>query len=194
MKSKYIFPHKSRKSIIQYFTNHTQYQGWNHPSRGWSPFAWNVKIYNEDESGGWATKIHEPLDPLLNEEWEIYYKKNQFVIWDNVIEDCRNYYRKHYTTYPGDDQGDWEFCFGGRSGGWMILEKWRNTNFLSKFSRFEFLDWLDELSFSDLFTLYKAIRCMDVDFTREKMESNFNYNLSFYRVNWENNLKEEAVA
>lgn len=198
MKNLYTFPHKCRADITDYLINHTSYGGWNHPYRGWSPLAWNVKVHDIDWTGGRYLKVHEPIDPLLDETWEEYVKEgnNQDNLYQIIFEDARRYYGDEglYTTYPGKDQGDWKFCFGGRSGGWMILEKWKGDNFLKMSDRGSWEDYLDGLSFLDLRTLYKGVRCMDQDFTRENASREISYQLNFQRVLWEENIRARANA
>lgn len=175
-KCPYTYPHRSRRSIIDYLLDHESYGGWNHPSRGWSPFSWNVKVYNMKE----LANEGEVVDPTFDEEWLEHLKGNQDLI-DIAFEDARRgLIEGEYTTYPGDDQGDWEFCFGGRSGGHLILWKWRGTDLIFNCEE-EFKGWLTGLSWDDLRVLYRGIRCMDHDFTQEKAEKEVNYQLNFQR-------------
>lgn len=193
MNKQYTYPHKSRVSITDYLMRHQSYGGWNHPYRGWSPLAWDVKVHEIDETGGWKLKHHEFIDPLLDDEWDDFRRENMDNLWSLIIEDSqRHYIEGEYTTYPGDDQGDWKFTFGGRSGGWLILSKWKNDDFLKMANQESWEDYLNGLFFSDLTILYKAVRCMDVDFTRENAERNVSYQLNFQRTVWEEGIREEA--
>ncbi len=194
MKTKrpYTYPHKSHKAIIDYLINHKDYKGWNHPYRGYSPLAWNVKVYDVDKTGGRKSKYAEPIDPLLDDKWEDFVTENMDDLWSRIIEDAQSLYIEgDYCTYPGDDQGDWKFCFGGRSGGWLILSEWKNDNFLKMDSKNSWEDYLDDSSFSNLTILYKAVRCMDADFTREKIQDEVNYQMNFQRVLWEEEIRNE---
>jgi hypothetical protein len=185
MKNIYTYPHKSKKSIIDYLVNHEAYGGWNHPNRGWSPLSWDVKVHRLDYTGGWRLDYHEPIDPLLDEKWDDYVRSDENVV-NLATEDAqRQYLESEYCTHPGDDQGDWKFCFGGRSGGHLILKSWKSYDFLNMGSSESWEDYLNDLSFSDLTTLYKAVRCMDVDFPRENASKNVSYQLNFQRVLWE---------
>ena len=191
-KHPYTFPHKSKSGTMEYLTEHEGYGGWNHPHRGWSPLAWCVKVNDIDVSGGWGLKHHEYIDPLLDEEWARHWTENQNSLTEIIFEDAQSTYREGlYTTYPGNDQRDWEFCFGGRSGGWLILEKWKNDDFLKMRYKESWEDYLSGLFFSDLETLYKAVKYMDVDFTREKVSQEVSYQLHFQRTLWEENIREE---
>lgn len=183
--------------MIDYLSNRKGYGGWNHPTRRWSPLAWCVKIYNVDETGGWKLKVHEPIDPFLNDDWNEYFKENYNDLWETCLEATR-YQLDNYTTYPGDDGGDWKFCFGGRSGGWLILSSWKNYDFLSTYGSHSFTDmagwlsFLEDLSFSELKTLYRGVVCMDHDFSRENVENEVSYQLNFQRVLWEDGIRETA--
>ena len=55
-------------------------------------------------------------------------------------------------------------------------------------------DYLARLFFSDLKALYKAVKYMDVDFTRENASQNVSYQLNFQRTLWEENIREEILA
>lgn len=192
-KCPYTFPDKSRVAITNYLISHTDYGGWNHPYRGWSPLAWNVKVDHIDWTGGRRLKYHQPIDPLLDDEWAEHAKRDESSLYDIIIEDARRTYDEGlYTTYPGDDQGDWKFCFGGRSGGWLILEGWKNDDFLKMAHKECWEPYLDGLFYSDLITLYKGVRCMDQDFTREKARMEVSYQLNFQRILWEEGIREQA--
>ncbi len=195
MKHSYTFPARSRADMTDYLLSHVGYGGWNHPIRRWSPLAWNVKVHSFDQTG----QCHggEACDPLLNDEWLFYLKDNDWVI-STAFEDAGRYLIEgDYTTYPGNDQGDWRFCFGGRSSGWLILEIWKKDNFLKGFSGHgfrgtnEWFVYLKDLSFSDLRTLYRGVRCMDVDFTPLNARKEVSYQINFQRVLWEEKLREE---
>ena len=192
-KHPYTFPHKSKSGMMEYLMDHKGYGGWNHPYRGWSPLAWCVKINDIDVSGGWGLKHHEHIDPLLDEEWAQHWTENQNSLTEIIFEDAQITYREGlYTTYPGNDQGDWKFCFGGRSGGWLILEKWKNDDsFLKMGSKESWEDYLSDLFFSGLRALYRGVRCMDQDFTRENASRNVSYQINFQRTLWEEQIIEE---
>lgn len=194
MKNIYTYPHKSKKEIIDYLLNHEAYGGWNHPYRGWSPLAWDVKVYNLDYTGGWKSEYHEPIDPLLDEKWDDYVRSDNNVV-NLATEDAqKEYIESEYCTHPGNDQGDWKFCFAGRSCGHLILQSWKSCDFLKMSDFHNWECYLNDLSFSGLTTLYKGVRCMDVDFTRENASKNVSYQLNFQRVLWEERIREENAV
>ena len=191
MKTKcpYTYPAKSRKAMTEYLTSHESYGGWNHPFRGYSPLSWNVKLgrtNNDGKRGEYTTT------PEFDEAWEAYCESNNG-LWDLIVEDMqRQYIEGEYTTFPGDDQGRWKFGFAGRSGGHMLLEKWDDLDFLRHFSgEDDWAQWLAEIGFYTLRELYRAVRCMDTDFTRANIDSEFEYQLNFQRGQWEENHRRE---
>ena len=107
-----------------------------------------------------------------------------------------------YCTYPGDDQGSYQFCFNGSSGGHLWLShcdivpqprSWGMAPFI--FSDKEaWQDYLDELSFANLKKLYRAIATMDQDFTREKITAEINEHFNHYRSDWELEQEDEQLC
>lgn len=192
-RSPYTYPHKSKHAQIDYLTGHDAYGGWNHPNRGWSPLSWNVRIGNADFE---QPKGEYQLDPSHDDAWAKYVeKKSELFYW--ACEDmARQYTEGEYTTYPGDDQGDWEFCFAGRSGGQMLLAKWKGTDFLRSFDSAEhWRDWLTEgIDTAALRTLYRAVRCMDHDLRRDAINAEFEYQLNFRRHEFEEEREVELAA
>lgn len=179
--------------MIGYLSDHESYSGWNHPYRKWSPLSWDVKLSpNYDGKRGECK-----TDDALDDEWDKHVTSSDGQhIWDWIVEDMRCHYTEGtYCTYPGDDQGNWKFCFAGRSGGHMLLEewkygKWNCINFLKGFYGVDtWTAWLEGQPFGELRTLYRAVRCMDADFTREKMNREFEYQLNFRRHEWEEDYR-----
>lgn len=185
----YTYPHRSKKARIEYLVAHQSYGGWNHPYRGWSPLAWNVKFHVRDWSG---KEGDYKVCGLRDAEWDEN-AQNDVHLWMAIVEDMqRQYVEGEYCTYPGDDQGDWDFQFAGRSGGWMLLESWKPltaTYFLNCFNDSDgWKQWLEAKSASTVEVLYRAVRCMDADFTTEKIVKEFEYQLNFQRSQWEETL------
>ena len=191
----YTFPHRSRKAKIEYLAAHEFY----HPMNSWNGgfcLSWNVKIYTSDFSG---TKGDYPVNRALDAAWEKYVESDQALFW-MVCEDVFRSMAEDYSTYPGDDQGQYAFALNGRSGGHLILTEckivpqpraWRLFPMIWA-SRADYHDWLEELSADDLTRFYKAVRCMDHDFARPRVEAEFHYQLNFHRSLWEEGEEEEA--
>jgi hypothetical protein len=193
MKCPYSYPHRSRKSQVQYLADHDSYGGWNHPNRGWSPLAWNVKIGTIN----WRSpKGEESLDAGLDDQWNQYVESNSELFYWICEDVARQYLEGEYTTYPGDDQGDWKFCLAGRSGGHLLLSDWRGTDFLSSFQNSEhWFDWLTSgITTEALNKLYRAVRCMDQDLERSRINAEFEYQLNFRRHEWEQQHMEMCAS
>jgi len=190
-KCPYTYPHRSRKAQAAYLAEHDSYGGWNHPMRRWSPLSWNVRIGNVN----WRRPKGDcDLDAAFDDDWESYVESNQELFaW--ITEDmAREYTDSEYTTYPGEDQGDWTFCFAGRSGGQMLLAKWLYVDFIrGDWSESSWAEWLDDQPADTIRTLYRAVRCMDQDFTSAKIDAEFEYRLNDRRGQWEaERLLEQA--
>ena len=180
-KHPYKFPLRSRAAMTKYILDRTNYHDHYHPF----PFSWNVKVYDVD----WRHPKGETIDAALDDEWERHAQENEWVSQTAFEDAARTYCEKEYATYPGLDQGDWEFGFYGRSGGHLCLETWRGSK-LNGYN-FDVTEWVRELSMQDLRTFYRALVCMDHDFTPAKASENVEYCLNFLRVRWEEEKRDE---
>lgn len=185
MKTKcpYTFPHKSRKAMVEYLADHENYGGWNHPYRRWSPLSWNVKIGNVSHDG---KRGENTVNPDFDEAWQEYCQHADH-LFNDICESMASFYLEGlYTTYPGNDRGAWKFCMAGRSGGHMLLEGWEGMNLLTRFSgEDDWREWLGSISFGTLRTLYRAVRNMDQDISRDNINRNYEFELNFRRSEWE---------
>lgn len=153
-----------------------------------TPFAWNVKAHHVVLN----TDMESPRDPSLDDAWEAYLEspRGQWV-HEEVFEGAQSEYRDEWTSYPGDDQGDWKFAFYGRSGGWLCLTAWRGYNF-NRMDETELADFLAMLVYEHettqhnaLARLYAGFVCADQDFTPKKASENISYHYSYQRALWE---------
>ena len=197
-KNPYTVPLRRRKDIENYLVHHEAY--W--PASSWNGgfvLSWNVKVYGLDWSG---KSGDETVNPYYDAQWEAYCNKNSSDLFVNVCEDA-TYEVTHggYSTFPGTDQGSYEFFLNGRSGGHLCLSKceivpqpyaWSSIPFSFR-DRAHWWDYVTTLNFDDLRQLYRAIVCMDADFTREKAEAEVNYHLNRYRAEWERGIVKETL-
>jgi len=175
MRKPYAFPLRSRAAMSAYILDRKAYHDHYTPF----PFSWNVKAYHVD----YDKPKGEPLDSSLDAEWSKLMRKNDSY-YANALEDAqREYADGEYTTYPGNDQGDWRFGFYGRSAGHLCLETWLGRKMHGR--DFDLTEYVTELSFADVRTLYKALVCMDQDFTPHEANKNVEYHLNFQRTLWE---------
>jgi hypothetical protein len=187
MKTKcpYTFSARSRKSMTAYLLDRTDYAFHYHPF----PFSWNVKV-------GMIDYLHPKgaeLDASLDDKWEEHVKENSDSLWNWALEDAqRHYHEGEYSTWAGDDQGHWRFGFYGRSGGHICLESWLGRELNGRC--FDLEEYVTSLSFSDLRTLYRAIVCMDHDFTRENATKEVEFHLNFQRTIWEDEQRSKQIT
>lgn len=190
MKSPYTFPLRSRADMMEYLGEHESYWPMNSWNRGFA-VSWNVKVYNPDFTGKGGD---EPANPIYDDEWQDYADRNYDRLFWRACEDAASYLIEgDYSTYPGNDQGSYRFALNGRQGGHLWLSHceivrqpraWAMAPFIFH-NREHWKDYLSELPFPDLRRLYKAIACMDQDFTREKITAEISYHLNRYRSEWE---------
>lgn len=178
----YTFPHRSRKAMIEYLL--ADRRGYYSQGDGEFPFAWNVKAHGVN----WEKPKGEyPLNPSLDSAWAKYVSgEGADYVCENAFEQARNYYTDDWTSYPGDDQGDWRFLFLGRSAGHLCLASWRGYKFANN-NDTDTLRGLfqNTLPLPDLRKFYIGIRCADSDFTRDKANTNVEYAVNWIRHQWE---------
>jgi hypothetical protein len=159
-----------------------------------SPMAWNVKAYRINVNG--TADGYKP-NRKLDSAWSKYLdtKAGEDVNL-RAYEQAQEYYRAEWCAYPGDDQGDWRFSFGGRSGGWLMLDSWQGNRLDNKDSD-EFARFLATLVAEhieghnqNLSRFYIGIVCADSDFTPEKASQNVSAEYSAAREFWEDERKE----
>lgn len=154
----YDFPLESRREIIEFLCNHEMHR----LDNNYSPFAlaWNIKVYAFNTSG----KIDGfTPDAELDERWEEYIERNDELFWTVAADALSQFTDKNYSTYDGNDAGEYEFGITGRSGGWLVLRKiegfgelkWANQSDM----RADLKDWAD----ADLIRLYKLVVHVDKD-------------------------------
>lgn len=184
MPAPYTFAAKSRAAMQAYILNRTPYYD-HHTS---FPLSWNVKAHNVD----WYHPDGEPINAALDDAWNAYLQANPDVA-DLAFEDAqRGYIEGEWTSYPGDDSGDWKFGFYGRQGGHLCLEEWRGRKLYGR--DFDLQEWLESLSFAELRAFYRGIVTADSDFTPTQASKEVEYHLAFHRANWEAERDAEITA
>lgn len=186
----YKFPAQTLGDVIEFLMQDRSRQYSYHRETG-SRFAWYVKAYpdiNGEGNGDYKR------NPDLDEAWEKYLQGRAGQrVWERAFEDAQEYYRTDWNSYPGDDQGDWKFAFGGRSGGWLCLQEWRGYKFarMSESELAEFVAGLvhhhlagdGKTDFLEAF--YTGIVCADQDFTGKNASANVTYHYAQAREEWE---------
>jgi hypothetical protein len=186
MKKPYSFPLRSRADIADFLTR----RGRSYHYQRYT-FVWNVKTHGARFDGDSLRKHFPDLSMIEDSAWDDLLNKDTGDLFWSWCEDAgRNsgVEQNEWTSYPGDDQGDWEFSFAGRSGGWLVLDKWRGRDMRDVDSA-DFLDpeiW----SFDDLRSFYRGIVCADQDFTPQKAAAEVEFMAAFYREQWEDDRAE----
>ncbi len=180
------FPKVGRVGIITEIMNHAVHRDGHY---GDFHLSWNVKMaMNFDETGKSGS---EKVDPAFDEQWKEYAEdgENNAFLFDIITHDMASQYLEGlYSTYPGEDQGAYEFGFQGRSGGHMVLKEVDGQE-ISFSSYSDVAESLKELSDEELIKLWKVTRSLDQDITSEKLKTEFDYQLNFQR-----SQKEEEWA
>lgn len=171
----YNFEAKSRSAMTAYLLDRKGYC--DHYTN--FPFSWNVKAYHVN----WEHPKGEPINARLDKEWLAEMESNcERYSW--AVDDAqRHYAEKEWTSYPGDDQGEWQFGFYGRSGGHMCLETWRGYKVYGR--GFDLAEWIEAANFKELRAFYRGIVCADHDFTTCAACEEIEWQLNFQRVQWE---------
>jgi len=187
----YKFPHTTREDIIVVLACHHGHVPMNQNNGGFC-IAWNVKVNGAvDETG--RNNGAEKADPAYDKAWEAYVEENRDEIWSDACSDGLSRYTDgSYSTYPGDDDGSFEFATAGRSGGHLILTAWDGPKppsggwrscQMAFGDREDYIGWLKALDEPDLARLYKLVVCVDND-TRNPHEE-VSYHFAFRRQEME---------
>ncbi len=102
--------------------------------------------------------------------------------------DAQEYYRAEWSSYPGDDQGEWKFAFCGRSGGHLCLEAWRGVTLNDAD---DVLQYFACENAETIKAFYMGIVCADSDFTPERAKENVEAALEFLFEQWQESIADE---
>ena len=190
MKCPYAFPLKSRADIVAFLDR----RGRSYAYRRYA-FAWNVKTHGATFDGESLRRHCPGLDPAEDSAWEaLLSDDNGGLVWTWCEDAARNsgVQDDEWTSYPGADQGDWQFSFAGRSAGWIVLEKWRGRD-VRDIDAAELMD-PEVWPFADLRAFYRGIVCADQDFTPARAAAEVEWFAADYREHWEAERAEERAA
>lgn len=195
MKCPYSFPARSREAMIKAMED---VGGYSTRHSGGYPFAWNVKIHRYPSTARELAEHAEgePFNPAWDDAWEREMESDDSFFWSICENMARHYLEGDYSTWPGDDSGEFAFSIAGRSGGWLILESaygWNMRGFDLDSLRdvqtpygIEESDW----TFAEVRKLYKAIMVMEADFASDKIQREYAYQVAFRRTQWEEERRE----
>lgn len=199
----YSFPLKSRRAIVDFLVNRDS-RSYNHRRYA---FAWDVKTHGARYDGDSLRSHIEDLDPALDIEWAAKCDSDYDLFWEWAAEAARHVQDGAWTSYPGTDQGAWEFSFEGRSGGWLVLDKFEGIAVAGVYSDpveaadskrhgydIQGAENLDAWPWDRLQRFYRGIVCADSDFTPTKAAKELEYQAAFDRENWEDTKRAESDA
>jgi hypothetical protein len=178
----YTFPLKSRAAIAAFLDRNGRFYGTRYR------FCWNVKCYDARFDSDTLRRIFPAFDKKYDTDWNQFLEDMApFWVWR---EDATRYLLEGgWCSYPGNDQGDWEFDLEGRSGGWLVLTKWRGRS-VNDLTAEEFLD-PEQWPWADLVAFYRGIVCADVDFTPEKASQELEFQAALERETREAGWREQ---
>ncbi|WP_173050322.1 hypothetical protein [Bosea sp. ANAM02] len=181
----YAWPASGRSEVISFLCKHGS-----HSTNGAFGYAlgWDIKATDFDGTG--TTHEFTP-DPAFSTLWKALIEKDEHLFWDICAEAVSPYVDGQAQSWPGDDEGDWSFRTEGRSGGWLVLSKWRDHRM--EFSSAQGLrSFLDDLPDAELVDLYKGIVCFDSDLANPADTVAWGY--SQRRANREEAWKEDPAS
>jgi hypothetical protein len=191
-KCPYSFPARSRAAMADAIESIGHYRAYGYGSERY-PFCWNVKLdglWRSDAATLNAANSEHGLRPAWDSAFESYcegdsgqgvFERVQVSMW---------FQAENYSTWPGDDSGQWGFTLAGRSGGWLCLVD-SPVGKIAGQSLEELVESIrltgegEEWPFANVRTLYRGLVCMDSDFTRDKVNAETRYQLAHVRAEWE---------
>lgn len=193
----YRFPARSRAAMIAALES----VGGRSDRHGSYPFAWNVKIYRYPTSARELEEYNESGTPFLkawDSAWEKECESDYF--FSSITEGmARDVLEDDYSTWPGDDAGQYKFGFAGRSAGWLVLESafgWNMRGFDLESLADQYTQWgveRSEYTFAEVRKLYRAVMTMESDFESEKVQRQFARECAFRRSQWEEERRERLA-
>lgn len=177
----YGAPLRNRLDIVRSLTSHEMYSDGRYSSY---QIAWSLDKFGADTSGKVNAEEYKPNEKY-DERWQDYVDSDHRVEeW--VFEDAvRTYTEAEYTTYPGDDQGQYRFAVGGDCGDKIALTKWfryEGTE-ISWRDKDNYVTWLRELDNEDLRDFYRLVTHVDADV--QKFKEDLAHQYSFRRMQTE---------
>lgn len=183
----YEFDLRSREAMTQFIA-----QDW----RGYYDrhecflLSWDVKAYDVDLA---LKPVDFNLEARFDDGWRAHAEEDHELFY-RACDDASSYYTEGlYCSYPGHDQGDFEFHLRGRGGGHMCLHKWRGYPLSGSHlgdRETALTQFCVDLDFKELRAFYIAIVCLDHDLTPAKASAEVSYCIAGYREQWEDEKRE----
>ena len=186
----YKFPARSRKAMLAAIESMAR-PYWDHGTA--YAFSWDVKApFPFPQSAADLNPYHYE-GGAFNAAWDSAWEAELEERMGWIIERMRDR-ADEYSTWPGDDQGSFQFAFAGRQGGHMVL----THAFGIKLGGYTITELLEDRMPSgnpeNVKRLYRALVCMTADFSRERVRDAFAYTVAFERLQWEEERQMAAQA
>lgn len=190
-KHPYNFSARSRAAMADAIEAIGHQRGYDHRR---FPFCFNVKLWDGWNDGAATLNKLEgaewELRPEWDDAWESYAEEHSEGLFERVRDSMYWSMVDSYSTYPGDDCGEWQFEFAGRQGGWLCLVSgpgfdFRNRHLDDIVSEVRGSDPYERFTWDECKRLYRALVCMAHDFRRDAITAETRYQLAFIRSEWE---------
>lgn len=188
----YTYPAQRRVEIVKELINHAT-----HRDGRYSRLAWNIKVPFDVDTSGKTSDY--PGDAQFDERWEQYLEDESSEVFGRACESALSaYVEGDYTIYPGEMQGKIHLGVEGRMGGWLVLDKIDGVGSLAWSGQGEMEEELMGFSAEDLAVLYKVVRNLDRDVSRQKIRTEMAHQYAFIRSQqeeeWAQELEEEPAS
>lgn len=190
----YTYPAQKRVEIVKELISHTTHRDGPYAN---GRLAWNIKVPFDVDTTGKTSDY--PGDAQFDERWEQYLKDESNEVFGRACESALSaYVEGDYTIYPGEMQGKIHLGVEGRMGGWLVLDKIDGVGSLRWDGQAEMEEELMGFSAEDLAVLYKVVRNLDRDVSRQKIRSEMAHQYAFIRSQqeeeWTQELEEEPAS
>ncbi|MGY3582373.1 hypothetical protein ACVIGB_000703 [Bradyrhizobium sp. USDA 4341] len=186
------FPCRTREQMLVFLGNHEMKP----PDHHGAAIAWNIKARGFPVNG----KGEIATDDRFDKRWEEYLQQHcDEVFWQACEDELSQFLDGSYDTYPGEDEGSYEFGTRGRQNGWLYLRAWdgpqpkRGHNPMHFDHYSEYVEYLLALSPADLCRLYKLVANVDHDVRDPDaaIAHHFNSRRSMLEQEWAAELENE---
>lgn len=185
----YVEPLHTRKEIVDFLRGHA-FHSVSGPYSGFG-LAWDIKVAPFDPSAHGVEGME--VDAKFDGRWNDHVQSNEYLFGEACEQGLSQYVDDLYTLYEGDKQGLYGFGTAGRSGGWLVLNKFPGVREgrLEWKSLHEFTDFLLELKDEDLVHLYRLVNQVDHDLTPAKVQEEMRYQYASIRQGMEETWAQE---
>lgn len=167
----------TRKQAEDYLLAHSFHR--DGPYDDWR-LSWNIKVGSFDSTGTGVTDY--PVNRYLDAAWTSACDSDDGMFGDVCQDALSQYLDDGYTTFPGEDQGDYEFGVEGRSGGHLVLRSVKGLpDQLHWDGQGDFREFLGELTDAQVLKLLILAKSVDQDLSSSNRNQEMAYQYAFRR-------------